>query len=244
MKHKILLLCLLACIIQKGYAQKKTREVIYLKNGSVIRGIQELHHLDSLIEVRTGEGSLIRFEVAALDHITREAIAPEVRSHGYFVGIELGLYTGRSYQDIWSNSTRENSPNLQVVTGYHWNSHWSSGIGTGFDFYNYRTLIPVFARGMYMPLTTRLTPVIVMDAGYGFYPRGFNGSVPNNQSIKGGLLLNPAAGFMVRSQKHTAFLFTLGYRQQNMVQSVQNGEINNTQEISMRRFSIRMSLLF
>ena len=244
MKKLILLACFVVFLCQSGYAQTKSQEVIFLKNGSVIHGAKSLTHLDSLIEVRTADGSLFRFEANQLDSITREARRPDIRSRGYFIGIELGINSGRTYTDVWGANNRANTPTFQLVTGYHWNSHWSTGIGTGLDIYQDNTFIPVFARGMYIPLNTPLTPVVTMDAGYGFYNQAFNKDLPNTQTIKGGMLFNPAVGFMARSARRTAFLFTLGYRQQESLQSFQNGEIRTDQDFSFRRLSLRMSLLF
>ncbi len=224
--------------------QKKWQEVIHLKNGSIIRSVQSLHHLDSLIEIKTSEGSIFRFEAADLDHITREVIRPDFRTRGYFVGVELGLNTGRNYSGGTGSNARVSSPSIHVITGFQWTGHWATGVGASLDIYQTGTFIPVYVHGMYMPLNSRLTPVATMDLGYGFYTKAFNGDPASNQRITGGLFLNPAVGFMVRSPKRTAFLFTVGYRQQDFSQAFQNGEIRTSQAISLRRMSLRMSLLF
>jgi hypothetical protein len=244
MKKALLLALFASMMCHRSHAQKKSQEVIFLKNGSVIRGAKSLTHLDSLIEVRTADGSVFRFESNQLDRIAREARQPDIRSRGYFIGVELGINSGRTYTDVWGANNRANTPTFQLVTGYHWNSHWSTGVGAGLDIYQDNTFMPIFARGMYMPLNTPLTPVFTMDAGYGFYNQVFNKDIPNTQTVKGGLLLNPAVGFMARSNRRTAFLFTMGYRQQESLQSFQNGEIRTDQDFSFRRLSLRMSLLF
>jgi len=246
---KNLLVVLITALLASLFAHaqnkdKRTQKVVYLKNGSIIRQTRSLQHIDSLIEVQTIGGSTFRFSAGELDRIAHEPIPAAFRTRGYFIGIEMGVNTGRSFMDNPGNDGREHSPSIQLTSGYYWNSHWATGVGTALDIYQAGTFVPVFVRGMYMPLKSRITPVVSMDIGYGFYTQAFNGAPATNQDIDGGLFLNPAAGFMVRSAYRTAFLFTVGYRHQDWYQSFQNGEVRTAQDMAFRRTSIRMSLLF
>lgn len=61
------LLLLAALLAHAAHAQKRTRDVIYLKNGSVIRHASAMKHLDSLVEVQTRDGSTVRFAASDLE---------------------------------------------------------------------------------------------------------------------------------------------------------------------------------
>ncbi|MDJ1500369.1 hypothetical protein [Xanthocytophaga agilis] len=236
-------MCISLCQFSKAQ-QKRTQEVLYLKNGSIIRNAKSLQYLDSLIEIHTTEGSIFRFELSDLDSIAREPVRVKFRTHGYFLAVEAGFLSGHSTNTTTTIEKRNNDASLQIVSGYQWNSHWATGIGAAMDIYQTGTILPLFLRSMYTPLTNRLTPLISFDIGYGLYTRVFNGSPTNGQLSQGGLFINPAVGFIARSEKRTAFSFAIGYRRQHVYQSFVNEETTSSKNIILHRMSIRVGLSF
>ncbi|MCU0354477.1 MAG: hypothetical protein MUD08_12185 [Cytophagales bacterium] len=242
------LFCLLA-LTAHGQSDKPSQQVVHLKNGSVIRQATSLKHLDSLIEVKTTDGSVFRFEASQLDKFSRETVRPSLRQSGFFVGFDMGLGMGRSYLDVPGNDARESSFFLQMTAGHQWNPKLNTGGGFGIDHYGVGTFLPVFGRVSYAPLRTRLSPVATLDAGYGFYTRALNGDPAPNQTVDGGFFINPAAGFLVRTGWRTNLSFTVGYRHQAHRQRIaqewgRDGDVVTIQEMVMRRTSIRMSWTF
>ncbi|MDJ1495453.1 hypothetical protein QNI19_21115 [Cytophagaceae bacterium DM2B3-1] len=234
-------MCISICQLTNAQ-QKRTQEVLYLKNGSIIRNAKSLQYLDSLIEIQTTEGSLFRFELSDLDSIAREPVRVKFRTHGYFLAVEAGLLFG--HDTPITIEKRNTEASLQIVSGYQWNSHWATGIGAAMDIYQSGTTLPLFLRGMYTPLTNRLTPLISFDMGYGLYTKAFNGSSINGQLSQGGLFINPTVGFIARSEKRTAFSFSIGYRHQHAQQSFINEKETTSKNIILHRMSIRVGLSF
>lgn len=244
MKNLTLLLFFCSGIYSLTHAQKKrNQEVIYLKNGSIIRNAKSLQHLDSLIEIQTTEGCIFRFESSDIDSITREPIHPKFRARGYFIGITTGLNIGHS-PTTTNTYSRENNASIQVITGYQWNPYWTTGIGAALDIYKTGTLLPVFARAAYMPINNWITPIVSMDLGYGVYTSAFNSSPTNNQLNKGGLFIHPAVGFIARSTKRTAFVFTIGYQQQSAKRVFITETQNTSQDMILQQMSVRLGLQF
>lgn len=54
------------------YAQNRTIDVIYLNNGSIIRGMVIETIPDSLVKIQTADGSLFVFEMSEVTRITKE----------------------------------------------------------------------------------------------------------------------------------------------------------------------------
>ena len=123
------LLLLAGLLAHTAHAQKRTQDVIHLKNGSIIRNASGLKHLDSLIEVQTKDGSTIRFAASDLERIVREPVKPDFRTKGYFVGMEAGFGFGKTYESRNGQSAQATQKlQVQVVNGYWFTPRWAATV--------------------------------------------------------------------------------------------------------------------
>ena len=67
-------------------------DVIYLKNGSIIRGLILEHVPDTHIKIQTREGNLLVYEIGQIDRIMKESTSKRMESKN--PGVALGLSLG------------------------------------------------------------------------------------------------------------------------------------------------------
>ena len=123
------MLFLIGLMAHTTHAQKRTQDAIHLKNGSVIRNASGMKHLDSLIEVQTRDGSTIRFAATDLEKIVREPVKPAFRTKGYFLGAEVGMGLGKTYEPrngMPAQATQKLQ--VQVVNGYWFTPRWAATV--------------------------------------------------------------------------------------------------------------------
>lgn len=248
--HKRLLILLALLGFTLRVAAQKKQEVIYLKNGSVIRNIQELQHADTLIRVRTADGSVFVFGPGDLAKMDYEPTQHVYKESGYLLLVELGILPGRESLRTNFGITRQTvmAPSFSIVNGYRFNRFAGVGIGLGIDGYREAVITPLFVRGTGYLLRGRFSPVYALDAGYGFYSPVFN-SQQNSTfefNFRGGLMGNAAGGIQVFLGRDVSFYTMLGYRLQDarFEYSSEQLESKETERILFRRMSLRIGFSF
>lgn len=75
MKPRTLVLLLLGCTLLLAYSARaqELRDVVYLKNGSIIRGIIIEQIPTKTLKIKTADGSVFVFQMEDVDRITRES---------------------------------------------------------------------------------------------------------------------------------------------------------------------------
>ncbi len=247
---RILILLALVGFMLPVLAQQRKQEVIYLKNGSVIRNIQELQHADTLIRVRTGDGSVFVFGPGDMAKMNYEPRQHQYKESGYLLNVELGVLLGRELPRTNFGITRQTAtaPSFSIVNGYRFNRFTGVGIGLGIDGYREAVITPLFVRGTGYLLRGRFSPAYAVDAGYGFYSPVFN-SRQNGAfelNFRGGLMGNAAGGIQVFLGREVSFYTLLGYRLQDVRfdYSSERLESKETERILFRRMSLRIGFSF
>jgi hypothetical protein len=243
------LLVLLLGLALPAAAQKK-QEVIYLKNGSVIRNIREMEHVDSLIRVRTADGSVFVFGPGDLAKMNYEPRQARYKTSGYLLSFEWGLLAGRQSPRSQFGIAREavTSFSFSVVNGYRFNRFIGTGLGVGVDAYREGVMTPVFVRATGYLFNAKFSPVYAVDAGYGFYSPVFNDQPRSNVEYRfsGGPMGQAAGGVQVFLGRDVALYTLLGYRlQQGRFEYRSEAlESKEVEQILFRRLSLRMGLSF
>ena len=244
MKTLLILLALITTLSTTANGQgevhgdKKT-DVVYLKNGSVIRGeILEIKQ-DMHIRIRYSDSRELLIDFNEIDRVGSDKALEwrNYRSSGYMNRSGLELLSGSG------NSTFR----FATIHGKHFNSHLSAGLGIGITPYNDPTnLIPFFANFNYRLLKANTSPFIFLKAGYNFSVYNHNDSqnLPLDEHT-GGLLLNPGAGIEFNVSRGFGWYVQAGY---NIDQSSYEfdgwwSERVRT-DLSFRRISIGMGLTF
>jgi len=147
------------------------KEVIYLKNGSIIKGdIVEIIP-NKTLTVETADGSSFVCNYDDIDKITREKTennevkaTPEPKQgnklsplkRGYSGDVSSGFFAG----EVWG-------ADILTTHGFRFNPNLFIGLGTGVRFsdYAYTVSIPVFVDFRYDVLKYKISPFIAVKSG-------------------------------------------------------------------------------
>jgi hypothetical protein len=214
---------------------QKKEDVLYLKNGWVLRGekLESAEH----ISIQTREGNIFRFTIAEVERMTVEnAWAPDsYKQSGFSHYTEMGALAAQNNSDANVNTS---AFSFQTVNGYKWTQYAFTGIGLGVDLYATETFIPLFFsfRGD-IRKKGNVIPFYFFDGGYGF---NITGNADPQVENNGGRVLAGGIGIKVPFQNNTAFLVSAGYRQQRS--STVSESLRN--EANYERLALRAGFSF
>ena len=218
------------------------RDVVFLKNGSVIKGFyKELYPSDSL-RMETIDGGVLVCAFTDIERIAKERtkiyvvntqeadmLPPRVwRPKGYIGSVEYG-------RDINSSDSHIVITSMFTVHGYQFNPYFYFGLGFGIQHMEYEaeglklsfteSTIPLFADMKIHLLKTRIAPFV--DGRLGYSVKGFKG-----------FYLNPSAGVSFGISPRTGGYLGLGYSFQKLKG---NDESDRTR---LEGMSFRVGLFF
>lgn len=213
-----LLLLLLPAI---ALAQPKVLEedVVYLKNGSIIRGIIQEQIPRESLTIQTFDGTIFIFETTEIDKVVREPsqyTRIKVRYNGAVVPIQYidnqEFYKG--YGIGLSSNESDGNFTMQARAGYKWR-HWlQTGLVSGTDPYNAGLIIPVAAEIRGDAFKKPVTPHYFLQGGYGIAAnRSFRHRV-----FDGGLMYHAGVGLTIKTRTKVEYMISLGYKWQNTYQ--------------------------
>lgn len=151
-------------------------EVVYLKNGSVIKGtiIEQVPNVS--LKIKTNDGSLIICKMDDVEKITKE----EKYSNSYRNNTnsrKLARQTLRGYKGFVDmgyvvDLSDNNANKLEISTshGYQFNNYFYVGGGVAVDYYTDADLIsaPIFADFRANFINKKVTPFADIKTGYSF----------------------------------------------------------------------------
>lgn len=202
-------------------AQDGWQDVVYLKNGSKIKGMITEFVPNVSYTITTTDGSIFVCNIGDIVKITKEqlgtaaatatAAAPTTQSNdtaiaftkGYRGIVELGygLKSGKYGLDV---------TNFNFVNGYQLSKQMFVGVGTGIKYFNESemTLIPLYADFKYSFLDQKVSPMFGFSAGFSFNPNnGFEGE---------GFLFNPSLGAQIKGKNKMRYNISLNYQTQQL----------------------------
>ena len=192
-------------------AQKRNRDVVYLKNGSILRGTIVLLEPGRLIKLKTADNNIWVFDQDKIDSIVRPEKIRIPQGKGYFNLTEMGVLVGNS-------TNYKNAPfTLMNISSWKFENGFSTGIGVGVEFFN-ETYLPVVADFRYFIRKAGAIPFVSLQGGYSIPLGGtytqlnlyyLSSSIyrptpqPTNidVSARGGWLVNPAIGIQTPLMK-------------------------------------------
>lgn len=211
----------------------RIQEVVYLKNGSIIRGtiIEQVPNVS--LKIQTDDGSIFAYKMSEVEKITKEETSkPRANTptsfslsfdgrgpqQGYRGFVDMG-YT------IGTGDTGEGRIELNTVHGYQFMPFLFAGVGVGAHYYfdSEVVAIPIFADMRADILNNSISPFVDMRIGYSPYDvQGF--------------YFNPSVGCRFAMQSIKALNASVGY-------SMQKGDGYNG-KITVGGFNIRVGLEF
>lgn len=78
--HSLTFFALVSLLTTSAVAQITQRDVVYLKNGSVIKGAVLEQIPDKTVKIQTSDGSIFVFQMSEVERITKEGVPPPVAS--------------------------------------------------------------------------------------------------------------------------------------------------------------------
>ncbi|PWN08190.1 hypothetical protein [Rhodohalobacter mucosus] len=239
---KTLLILFTLCVSVTGVLSGQQREagtdVIYLKNGSVIRGeileIKENGH----IRIRYSNSDELLIMVNDILRVNRDRVSTGLHYN-------TSGYMNRSGFEILSG-TGGNTFRFASIHGLHFNPHLSAGLGIGLTPYNDPlNLIPFFADVNYRLLKANTSPYIYLKAGYNFTMKNENEDTAALNRHTGGLLINPGAGIDFNFASGFGWYIQAGYNidQSSFEFDGWGTEVVRT-DLTYRRISVGMGFTF
>jgi hypothetical protein len=207
MKNLLVVFILLMISIFKLSGQK-SKEVLYLKNGSIIYG-NLIEVVSDQYKIKTSDGSIFIFPSSDVEKFTKEIRQFNGRkSEGFGFGLEAGILLG-------SQESEYEAPfSFNFLGGYTLNTKNTISIGSGVEFFGI-SYIPLFLEYKYLINEKRVTPFIYMRGG-GVMHLGslktydvYNQYEPYN--YKGGLSLGIGTGISWARDEYDSYL-SFGYR--------------------------------
>ena len=242
-QNVILLVFVLVCNF--SYGQNNMEDVVYLKNGSIIRGIIIEQVPNQSIKIQTKDRNVFFLKYDEIEKMTKENLAvdnsnnnskvTDFKKSGYINLTEINYSPGIGDVKFGYNTLKNDdySFGFRTVNGYQLNEHLSLGIGIGIDKYKNATLLPITFDARATILKGKVSPVFTANIGYAV---GLNG-------VKGGLVINPQIGIKTYISKNVAYLFNIGYKLQ--AQEVTNYTFSyKTENVYFHFFSISSGFAF
>lgn len=208
MRKILYAIAFLFLVVSYSYSQGRTQDVVYLKNGSIIRGLIIEQVPNKSIKVQTRDESIFVYQMDEIEKLGKEEdtsysfkkILGPKRTYdikGYRGFLDLGYTTG-------------DDGCIQFTTshGYQLNPYFFFGAGTGVSYFtdSKSALIPVFAdlRGNFT--NGQIVPFIGLRIGYAIDVTSDYGG--------NGFYCNPFVGVKYMLGKQSAVNFSLGYGSQ------------------------------
>ena len=198
-------------------AQDSMEDVVYLKNGNVMRGIITEQIPNKNITLKINEKNILTINTEDIEKIVKENVAKkedkkvttEYKRKGYINVTELnfgyGISTIKTSQGSAYVQEQEPIFGLRTVNGYQFSPYFTLGVGLGYEAFDDSGLMPITLDSRIMFLNKKFSPVLNLNGGY---------SVGLNNS--GGLYANPSIGLRMFLSKKTALLFNIGYKVQQL----------------------------
>jgi hypothetical protein len=222
MKRIFFLICITFFYINI-FGQDILDDVVYLKDGSIIRGLIIEQVPNTSVKIRTGDKNVFTISIKDIEKFTKEEPAVKFveslsrfKQKGYQNVTEIGILAGVGL--IQTNSPQERSYqndefdfSLSTVNGWLINSNVFTGIGIGIekDHNDYR--LPLYLDTRFILLKSTITPFVYTDMGYAW---GWNSDAEG--SDWGGILLSFGLGVGCHLTRTSSLLFSVGYKIQQI----------------------------
>lgn len=223
-------------------SQKAIQDIVYLKNGSMIRG-QLKSEQSSSVNLETNDGSIWVFQRSEIDSIKKDVFLQKkinFTPKGYYNVSSFALLAGRTEQ-----RNLPFNPSLKVINGFQFNSKNGLGIATALESFNYAAFFHSSLDYRHYLKVDRTAPYVSSYAGY---------SVPfssyrdwENVKKLGGINGGVATGLRHYFSNDSAIDISLGYSfQKNTIQYEDGGGsfLERRVKEHYHRIIIRFGFLF
>lgn len=230
MKKRLGLLIWLCCIAAAVQAQNY-QDVVYLKNGGIIRGVIVEQQPNVLLKVKTGDGNLFVFQMAEVEKMTKEEIVGRrYRNSDAFQNDSPRPYKKKTYTDDMRGycgfvevgtivnfrasgvDIAKGGFSVNTSHGYRFNPYLFLGGGLALDYHSAggRLFIPVFVDFRTDFLDRNISPVFDVKVGYAL-------GLKASETVNPGVYFNPSFGVRFMFDQRVSLAVTVGYNMQQQV---------------------------
>lgn len=206
-KQIVIIILLLPTMV---LAQKKI-DVVYLNNGSIIRGIV-LDSAKQSVSISTFCGNLFVYNKSDVKEIRRERYKPVnfIKNKGYINFTSMGMLIG----------SQEDSKNvLYSITmehNYRINKHLAAGFVTGIEWFNVAVL-PMGANAKFIIPAHQSSFFVGCSGGYVLPLEDYETNMYKVKSTKGGFFGSSELGIILGNSNSARLYFAVGYRYQHLM---------------------------
>jgi len=224
------LLILLFGINSIVIAQDNPIDVVYLKNGSIIRGVIIEQVPNKSLKIQTRDNSVFVYNFEDIEKITKELTnlntsknninnsgtikrdnnLVEYKRKGFSnittinYALGFGEYAKESQTYFSGDKNEDNSFGINTINGIQIDEHFFLGLGFGIDIYKSVKLVPITFNLKTTLLKGKTSPTINLSGGYSY---GLDDAV-------GGPVFNGSIGIKTFLNEKIAFVLDIGYRMQ------------------------------
>lgn len=257
----ILLLVLIFSVYRCVWAQAPTQDVLYLKDGSILRGSIVGQYPDSLVKLQMDGGSIFAIKTKLIDNIEHHVmpyqpdpspvsdLPGQNRNIGYFNITAMGVLPGSNYYyDYYYGSQKPGASvgfTIQTIHGYRFNNHLLAGAGLAIDIIQ-NPMGQLFADGRYEILNRKTTPFVFLDCGYGIpLSKGYQ-DANSEVTYRGGITAGGGAGMRINFRNEGAFILEAGYKMEKASEQIKYEAwgTDETNNYTYSRLAIRVGLAF
>lgn len=241
---KYLLVVMMLIITLFPLSAQKSKDVLYLKNGSVIYG-KLIEIVDDQYKMQTSDGSILIYKTSEVEKFAKESPFFDGRkTEGFGFSLEAGLLVG-------SQHTKYTAPfSFNFLANVTSNTKNIISIGSGVEFFG-RPYTPLFIEYKYIFYNKKTSPFIFARGG-AVIPFGGDEQTPslvNNyndgpKDFKGGASLTFGTGISWAKEDYETYLsFGYRYAHTSYVQNEYNrGDV--TYSNSLNRLEIKLGIKF
>lgn len=185
-------------------------DVLLMKDGGITRGIILERIPGKSVKIQIGHKNIVVIPVDEIEKITREKFEGNENSNtffpkgsGYAAQLDIGYDQGGSHEDL-------NRLHINLMNGYRFGPYFTAGAGLGLRYYTAPRdiLVPVFASLKINFLKKRISPFLMLNAGYSFDSSNEDEKI-RFQGV--GYMVNPSAGFNVFIRGKSYLSLGIGY---------------------------------
>ncbi len=210
MKQKITLLLAFLCI-NAVFAQNKIQEdIVYLKNGGVLRGsiLEQIPNESLKIQIVGNNIFVLKMDEVARIVKENAVSVPENTTTATVENIDA--YKQRGFTGFGrigalipaSNYLTSFGFSGNGCVGYQFNRNFTLCLGAGADYYGAAFAFPLFLDAKFALAKGKVSPTLGFAGGY-------------SVGLLSGLMLNPSVGLKIQTSDKLAFTIDLGYKNQS-----------------------------
>ena len=233
MKKVIVFLIILCGFAINSFAQNM-QEVVYLKNGSVVRGVIIEQIPNRSVKIKTADGSIFAYNMSEVVRITKEASLKKAYSSdneikkGYRGFVDIGYTFG-------VGDLRMDRLEFTTTHGYQFNPYLFAGLGAGISYW---PDTEVMGYPLFVDIRTDI-PTEAIFSPFVDIKLGFN---PSNDHMS--LYGNFSAGCRVAFSKHMAFNISLGFQIQKYQVDIHDNHGSHDEPFPSNGLALKAGLEF